>query len=350
MSSSKNSFLSKNWLTMPKPTDYYLVETFENKAKFRIEPLRKGFGITLGNAMRRTMLSSIWGAAVVGVCIDGVEHEYSSIEGVKEDVIDILLNLKSLIIVTDSDERKVLLLDVNGCEQPITVTAGMITLPHGIHIVNKDAVICHMEGRNARIRIEIYVGTNSGYVTSEKNKALLPSNSSYGNIIAVDSIFSPVRRVTYSIESYSTSIDEEYERLFLTIETNGAIAADMAMSLAAKILQEQLRPFMGANIEITHDVEEKPLSFDHRLLMKVENLELSVRSQNCLKNENIVYVGDLVTKTESEMLKTPNFGKKSLTEMKEVMAKMNLHFGMEISGWPPAGNIEELARKFEEGI
>jgi DNA-directed RNA polymerase subunit alpha len=346
MNASKFSLLTKNLSTL-KPAEHYMIDAQDNRARFRIEPLQKGFGTTIGNALRRIMLSSITGAAVVGVKIEGVDHEYSVLNGIKEDVMDIILNLKSLVIMSENEERKVLHLKASGQKK---VTAGMITTVPGIEIVNKDSVICHITDPNSSIDIEIYVGTGNGYVTSEQNKKQLPTSSSYNGSIGIDAVFSPIRRVAYNVETYySSAHDDEQERLFLTVETNGAISPDVAVAVAAKILQDQVQPFIGMNIENIQQPEiETHLTFDHRLLMRVENLELSVRSQNCLKNENIVYVGDLVTKSELEMLRTPNFGRKSLSEMKEVLARLNLVFGMEVPGWPPEGNLEELARKYEE--
>lgn len=345
MQINKFSLLNKN-LSMLKPAEHYMVDAQDNRMKFRVEPLKKGFGTTIGNSLRRIMLSSIAGAAVIGVRIDGVDHEFSTISGIKEDVIDIILNLKSLIVVSDSSERKTLSLKISGAKR---VTAGMILLPLGVDIINRDAVICNITDEKTNLDMEIYVGTGSGYVTAEQNKRLLPHSPYAGSIMGIDSVFSPVKRVAYNVETYySSANDEEQERLLLTIETNGAIPPDIAAAVAAKILQEQVQTFVCSSMESMQKHEVEIFTFDPRLLMRVESLELSVRSQNCLKNENIVYVGDLVQKTELEMLRTPNFGRKSLTEIKEVLTRLNLNFGMDIPGWPPEGNLEELARKYEE--
>jgi DNA-directed RNA polymerase subunit alpha len=293
------------------------------------------------------MLSSIAGTAVIGVRIEGVEHEYSVISGVKEDVIDIILNLKSLVVTSDSDSRKTLHLKVTG---QTVITADMIMTAPGVEILNKDLVICTLVDSTSSIDMEIYVGNGNGYTTSEQNKKLLPNLGHYHNIIGIDAIFSPIKRVAFSVETYySSTHDNELERLLISIETNGAIAPDLAMSVTAKILQDQLKPFIGMNIDNLDSEEETiPLVFDKQLLKKIEHLEMSVRSYNCLKNENVVYVGDLVTKEESELLKTPNFGRKSLSEIKEILAEMGLYLGMKIHGWPPEGNLEELARKYQE--
>lgn len=326
-----------------------MIDGQDNKAKFRVEPLQKGFGTTLGNSLRRIMLSSISGSAVIGVKIEGVEHEYSTISGVKEDVMDILLNLKSLVIITDSDIRKTISLKVSG---KMTVIAAMIETCHGVEILNKDLIICHITDPKTTLNIELYIGSGSGYMTSEDNKKLFPQSSHYSGVIGLDAIFSPIMRVSYNVETYySSTHDQEQERLFLTVETNGAIKPDIAVAISARILQTQVQPFIGSDIEVLEAQEAMPsISFDPRLLMRVESLDLSVRSQNCLKNENIIYVGDLVTKSEFTMLRTPNFGRKSLTEMKEILARMGLSFDMEIPSWPPQGNIEELSRRYEETI
>lgn len=341
-----NNLLTSN-LSSLKPADHYMVDAQDNKAKFRVEPLQKGFGTTIGNSLRRIMLSSIAGAAVVGVKIDGIDHEYSTISGVKEDVMDIILNLKSLVIASDASERKTLTLRASGTQQ---VTANMIHLVPGVEIINKDTVICNIIDPDTTINMEIYIGSGSGYVTSEQNKKSLPQISHYSGAIGVDAIFSPIKRVTYNVETfYSSATDREQERLLLTVETNGSIKPDVAIAVSAKILQDQVQPFIGMKIETVQPEEiDEPVMFDRRLLMRVDNLELSVRSHNCLKNENIIYVGDLVTKSEGEMLRAPNFGRKSLSEIKAVLSNMGLTFGMEVNGWPPEGNIEELARKYEE--
>lgn len=342
-----NNLVARN-LSMLRPAEHYMVDGQDNRAKFRVEPLQKGFGTTLGNSLRRIMLSSISGSAVVGVRIEGVEHEYSAISGVKEDVIDILLNLKSLVLITDSDAKKTISLKVSG---KMSVIAAMIETCPGVEILNKDLVICHITDPKTTLNIDIYVGSGSGYMTAEENKKLLPHSPHYSGVIGLDSIFSPITRVSYNVETYySSTHDQEQERLYLTVETNGAIKPDIAVAISARILQTQVQPFIGGNMEALDTKEIMPsIPFDPRLLMRVESLDLSVRSQNCLKNENIIYVGDLVTKSEFAMLRTPNFGRKSLTEMKEVLARMNLSFDMEIAGWPQ-DNIEELSRRYEETI
>lgn len=332
--------LTKNWLSVVKPAEYFLVSLIDNIAVFRIEPLDKGFGITLGNALRRVMLSSLHGAAVTAVHIEGIEHEYSSINGMREDVINLLLNVKSIVLKTNIVEQQKIKLKASG---PCTVTAGMIETVNDIEIVNPGLVICHLDDKT-ELNMDLFVNTGKGYMPAEKQKI----NQDHLGIINLDSIFSPVSRVTYKIENSRIGAETEFDRLFLTIETNGSLSPDMALAISAKILQEQLKIFIGfGDIEPAQEVKDNELPFDPKLLMKVDSLELSVRSQNCLKSENIVYIGDLVTKNEGRMLLTPNFGKKSLTEIKDLLAKMKLRFGMEVPGWPPE-NLEELAKKYEE--
>ncbi len=334
------SILAKNWLSLKKPTDYFLVSLTDNTAVFRVEPLEKGFGVTLGNVLRRVMLSSLQGIAVTAVKIEGVDHEYSTIPGVKEDVVDIILNLKSLVLKSATTERRKLRLKAEG---PCTVTAGMIELVGDVEVVNQSLVICHLD-HSAQIDMELIINSGKGYVSSDYNK----TDDLAMSTIAIDSIFSPVKRVNYKVENSRVGAETEFDRLYLTVETNGAISPDLALALSAKIVQEQLQVFISfVDVEPVKESEEDKLPFDYRLLTRVENLELSVRSQNCLKNENIVYIGDLVTKSEVKMLQTPNFGKKSLTEIKDLLSKMNLRFGMEVQGWPPE-NVEELAKKYEE--
>lgn len=341
MSDKVQNHISLNWVRLIKPTEYFLSEMEGNKATFRIEPLEEGFGITLGNSLRRVMLSSLQGTAISGVKIEGVDHEYSTIQGVKEDVIDIILNLKSIVIKGSTGfDRKRLNLSVVG---PCTVTAGMIKGTSDLEVVNKDQVICHIN-EEGKIDMDLIISSGKGYVPAEEDDG----SEDYVGIIPVDSIYSPVRRVTYKIEKSRVGAKTEFDRLFLTIETDGSITPDMALAYSAKILQEQLQIFINfKEVDEVEKPEEVKLPFDPNLLRKVDDLELSVRSHNCLKNDSITYIGDLVAKTEAKMLQTPNFGKKSLFEIKDVLASMNLKFGMEVEGWPPE-NIEELAKKHLE--
>jgi DNA-directed RNA polymerase subunit alpha len=334
--------LKKNFISLVKQPEYHLLDVGKNTATFRIEPLDCGFGMTLGNSLRRILLSSIPGMAVIGIKITGVDHEYSTLPGIKQDIVDIISNLKGLVVCSDNPTRSKIHLRVNG---PATVIADMIDAPSGITIINKDLHICDINDEGS-VDMEIYIDYGRGYVPSEQ---ISTDNIDVIGLIMVDAVFSPVSRVHYKVENYTSITHGETDRLLLTIETNGSLSGENAMSIAVRILYEQLKPFLNFINEVDETIaDEKPLPFDPILLMRVDNLELSVRAQNCLKNEIVVYIGDLVGKTESQMLQTPNFGKKSLSEIKDVLLKMNLRFGMDIQGWPPEINIEELAKKYEE--
>ena len=338
-----SAILNKNWKDLIKPSklDIKPVTGDARKATVVAEPLERGFGITLGVALRRILLGSLQGAAVTSIKIEGVQHEFSAIPGVREDVVNIILNIKDLKIKAHSADRKRLSLKSNEAGE---VTAGMIQSDADIEILNKDLVICTLD-KGASINMELTVEVGKGYVPASQNR---PSDAPIG-LIPVDALFSPVEKVSYKIENARVGNRTDYDKLTLELETDGSIAPDDAVALAARILQDQLQLFV--NFEDTAEVSvktaEEELKFSPYLLKKVDELELSVRSANCLKNDNIVYIGDLVQKTESEMLKTPNFGRKSLNEIKEVLGNMGLRFGMEVTGWPPE-NIEEMARKFED--
>lgn len=325
------------------PFDYYAVSISDNSAVFRIEPLKKGFGLTLGNALRRVLLSSLRGSAVTAVSIDGAEHEYSALRGCREDVSEIILNLKGLNFKMDGVEHMKIPLSVSG---PCVVKAKMLEPQKGVEIINPEHIICHLDkGGNLDMTLDVRMG--EGYVHAEDHEG---SERKELGTIFIDSLFSPVKRCTYRVEDAMLGGASVFDRLLLTIETDGAIAPDRALIRAACILQEHLSVFAGTESEHGRTEKgEEELPFEKILLTKLENLELSVRSHNCLKNENIVYVGDLVTKTETSMLRTPNFGRKSLNEIKEVLGKMYLKFGMEVKGWPPK-NAEELAKAYDEDV
>ena len=305
------------------------------------EPLERGFGVTLGNALRRILLSSLQGAAVTSIRIDGVLHEFSSVPGVREDVTDLILNIKQLALNLHGDGPKRMTLSAKGAGE---VTAGQIQTPADIEIMNPDLVICHLD-EGANLHVEFEVNTGKGYTAAHLNR----KEEDPIGMVPVDSIFSPVRRVSYKVENTRVGQQTDYDKLSMTVETNGAIKPEDAVALAARILQDQLRLFINFEEPQAASTEraEEELPFNKNLLRKVDELELSVRSANCLKNDNIIYIGDLVQKTEAEMLRTPNFGRKSLNEIKEVLSQMGLHLGMEIANWPPE-NIEELAKKIEE--
>ncbi len=335
--------LQKNWTEMIKPKGLK-VEAGDNPlrvATIIAEPLERGFGMTLGNAVRRVLLSSLQGAAVTSVQIEGVLHEFSSVPGVREDITDIVLNIKSIGLRMHGEGMKRIVLQANG---PGEVTAGMLETGHDIEVMDPDMVICSLD-KGAKINMELTVESGKGYVPAAQNRA---EDAPIG-LIPIDAIYSPVRKVTYRVENARVGQVTDYDKLILTVETNGAVTPDDAVALAARILQDQLQLFI--NFEeptlAVEQQEETDLPFNKNLLRKVDELELSVRSANCLKNDNIIYIGDLVQKTEAEMLRTPNFGRKSLNEIKEVLEGMDLNLGMEIPNWPPE-NIEDLAKKLED--
>ena len=335
--------IQKNWLELIKPNkvDVKMGANEQTSASVTIEPLERGFGLTLGNALRRILLSSLQGAAVTAIQIDGVVHEFSSIEGVREDVTDIILNIKAIAVTCHAEGAKKMRLHAEG---PCEVTAGMIEAGADIEIMNPDLTLCTLD-KGAKLNIEFTVNTGKGYRTAAQNR---PEEAPVG-LIPVDSVFSPVRKVTYQVEDTRVGQITDYDKLTLSLETNGTVSPDDAVAYAARILQDQLQVFINFEEPTTQvqEEEKQDLPFNKNLLRKVEELELSVRSANCLKNDNIVYIGDLVQKSENDMLRTPNFGRKSLNEIKEVLGTMGLHLGMQVEGWPPE-NIDELIRKMEE--
>ena len=335
--------IQKNWQELIRPNKLEIIPGDDPRrvATVVAEPLERGFGQTLGNSLRRVLLSSLQGAAITAVQIDGVLHEFSSIPGVREDVTDIVLNIKDVWVKMQGDGPKRMVLKKSG---PGAVLAGDIATVGDVQILNPNLVICNLD-EGAEIRMEFTVNTGKGYVAADRNRA---EDAPIG-LIPVDSLFSPVRKVSYRIENTREGQILDYDKLTLSLETNGALSPEDAIAYSARILQDQLNVFV--NFEEPKREETAPsipeLAFNPALLKKVDELELSVRSANCLKNDNIVYIGDLIQKTEAEMLRTPNFGRKSLNEIKEVLAQMGLHLGMEVTGWPPE-NIDELAKRFEE--
>jgi len=334
--------IQKNWTELIKPNKKIDVGNDPKRMGTIVaEPLERGFGLTLGNAIRRVLLSSLQGAAVTAVHIDGVLHEFSSVPGVREDVTDIVLNIKQVALRMAGDGPKRMRLKAQG---PGEVKAGQIEVGHDIEILNPDLVLCTLD-QGANLSIEFTVNTGKGYIAASQNR---PEDAPIG-LIPVDAIFSPVRKVSYKVENSRVGQVTDYDRLALQIETNGAMTPEDAVAIAARILQDQLQLFINFEEPTAVMAEERTAEppFNRNLLRKVDELELSVRSANCLKNDNIVYIGDLVQKTEAEMLRTPNFGRKSLNEIKEVLAQMGLHLGMEIPNWPPE-NIEDLAKRLDE--
>ncbi len=347
---------AKNWQELKKPN------AIEKKvggadsgrrAVFVAEPLERGFGMTLGNSLRRVLLSSLQGAAVTSIKIEGVLHEFSSLAGVREDVTDIVLNVKQIALKMEGDGPKRLQLSATG---PAEVTAGMIATTGDIEVTNPDLVICHLD-QGATLNMELTADIGKGYVPAAANR---PVDAAIG-LIPVDALYSPVRQVAYKVENTRVGQELDYDKLTLTIETDGTVTPEDALAYGARILQDQLQLFVHfddsqirtavpAMIGAPAMAAETPADtnqLNRYLLKKVDELELSVRSANCLKNDNIIYIGDLVQKTEAEMLRTPNFGRKSLNEIKEVLASMGLRLGMDIPGWPPE-NIEEMAKKLEQ--
>lgn len=337
--------IQKNWLDLIKPEKIATKgDKYRDPKRFGTlvaDPLERGFGMTLGNALRRVLLSSLQGAAVVGIKVQGVLHEFSTIPGVREDVVNMVLNIKQIAIRAHTDLPKTMTLSAKG---PCEVTAGMITTGSDLEIVNPDLVLCTLD-QGAELKMEFMVQTGKGYRPASLNR---PEEAPIG-LIPVDSIFSPVRRVAYNVENTRVGQITDYDKLSLEIETNGTITPEDAVAYAARILQDQLAVFVNftdpdaSSASTTQD----DLPFNRNLLRKVDELELSVRSANCLKNDNIIYIGDLVQKSENDMLRTPNFGRKSLNEIKEVLSQMGLSLGMNIPQWPPE-NIEELAKKLED--
>jgi DNA-directed RNA polymerase subunit alpha len=338
-----SNVLQKNWQDLIKPTNLN-VSGGRDPGRLAVvvaEPLERGFGLTLGNSLRRVLLSSLQGAAITSVHIDGVLHEFSSIPGVREDVTDIVLNIKEIALRQHAEGVKRMVLKKEG---PGVATAGDIETGSDVEILNPKHVICTLD-EGASIRMEFTTDTGKGYVPAERNR---PDDAPIG-YIPVDSLYSPVRKVSYKVEHTREGQILDYDKLTMEVETDGSVRPDDAVALAARILQDQLSIFVNFEEPRKPDtVDRAPdLEFNAALLKKVDELELSVRSANCLKNDNIVYIGDLIQKTEAEMLRTPNFGRKSLNEIKEVLAGMGLHLGMDVPNWPPE-NIEELAKRFED--
>ena len=339
---STTNVIDKNWKALIKPNKLEITSNEDKSiAKVIAEPLEKGFGQTIGNSLRRILLSSIQGAAVTAIQIDGVLHEFSSIKGVREDVSDIVLNVKNLAIKSTASGPKKIILDIKG---PREVKAKDINLVPEVEILNPDQTICNLDEKT-QFHMELIVNNGKGYVPAKKNK----SEDNPLGLISIDSLFSPVKKVSFSIENTRAGSALDYDKLIMTVETNGTVAAEDAIAYSARIFQDQLAMFVNFEDpkEIIQEKKSAEPEFNRNLLRRVEELELSVRSMNCLKNDNIIYIGDLVQKTEPEMLRTPNFGRKSLNEIKEVLNTMSLYLGMEIPNWPP-DNIAELSKKLEE--
>ena len=324
----QTAMMAKNWRDLIRPRILETDVKTESYGKFSCEPLERGFGTTLGNSLRRVLLSSLQGAAITHVHMEGALHEFSSLPGVVEDVTDIILNLKETLIRVEADHTFTARVDKTG-EGP--VMASDILAPEGVTILNTDHQLATL-ARDGKLQMELTIGTGRGYVPAERH----PANPSV-NQIPIDSLFSPIKKVNFTVTNARVGQQTDYDKLTLEVWTNGAVTPDDAVAYAAKILKEQLNIFI--NFEETAEpaepqVDEEQEKLNENLWRTVDELELSVRSANCLQNANIKYIGELVQKTESEMLKTKNFGRKSLKEIKEILAEMGLSLGMKLDNWP----------------
>ena len=335
--------IEKNWKELIKPAKLSVQNDEKEpfKATIVAEPIERGFGVTIGNALRRVLLSSLQGSSITSIQIQGVLHEFSSLPGVREDVTDMILNIKGIKVRMDVEGPKKMHMNVKG---PLKVTAGHIEEVTNIEIMNPDHEICALD-EGASLSIEFTVENGKGYVPAGANQE---EDKPIG-LIPIDAIFSPIVQVSYNVDNARVGQQTDFDKLLLTVKTDGSVAPEDAVAFAARIMQDQMQNFI--NFEEPEEPEEIPevddLPFNKNLLRKVDELELSVRSANCLKNDNIVYIGDLVQRSEPEMLRTPNFGRKSLNEIREVLKSMELELGMMIENWPPE-NIEELAKKIED--
>lgn len=317
-----NDFLTPNAIAVDALDDSY--------AKVTLEPLERGFGHTLGNALRRILLSSLSGAAITEVQIDGVDHEYSSLEGMQEDVLELLLNLKGLsIVLHDATEAEITLNKSGEC----VVTASDIELPHNVEIKNPEHVIATLNNRGS-LSMRMRVAVGRGYETSDQR--FEEGESSAIGRLQLDASYSPINKVSYVVENARVEQRTDLDKLIITLETNGTVDPEEAIRTAATILQQQISTFVDLQAEPIPEPEPEKEEIDPVLLRPVDDLELTVRSANCLKAENIYYIGDLVQRTETELLKTPNLGKKSLTEIKDVLASKGLTLGMRLENWPPS--------------
>jgi len=317
------------------PSHIDVVELGPTRAKIVLEPLERGFGHTLGNALRRILLSSMPGSAIVEVQIEGVEHEYSALEGVEEDVIEILLNLKGVAISLSEREESYLTLSKTGG----VVTAGDIQRDHDVEIANPDHVIAHLSG-DTSLTMTLKVTTGRGYQPVD-SRVVNEEDSKPIGVLQLDATFSPVKRVSYNVESARVEQRTDLDKLEIDLETDGTLDPEESIRRSATILQQQLIAFVDLEASAVAQPQTQEELIDPVLLRSVDDLELTVRSANCLKAESIYYIGDLVQRTEVELLKTPNLGKKSLTEIKDVLASRDLSLGMRLENWPPASLKKE---------
>jgi len=297
-------------------------------SKITFEPLERGYGTTFGNSLRRMLLSSLAGAAVTQVRIDGVSHEFDTIKGVREDVMDIILTLKTLDLKSDDGERHVLKINAKGAGK---VTGGDLKGSGAVHVLNSDLVIAHLNEDGA-LNMEVTIESGFGYDPAQNRE----SDERAAGTLLVDASFSPIRRVATRVENARVGQNTNYDKLIMEVETNGALSPEDAIHQAASIIKDQLAVFVSFDAIEREEVEaDTAVNLEDLLRQPIDHLDLSVRSMNCLKSDNIFYVGDLVMRSEQEMLRTPNFGRKSLTEIREVLDKMGLDLGMQIDNWPP---------------
>ena len=327
--------ISKNWrdLIRPKLLEVERETLTPTYGKFSCEPLERGFGTTIGNSLRRVLLSSLQGAAICAVKIEGALHEFQTLPDVVEDVTDIVLNMKDVLIKMHDSRTRILRIEKDGREGECVVTAGDIQVTDGVEILNPNHHIATLS-RSGRLHAELTVQMGRGYVPAERNKQ---PNMSIGTV-PIDALFSPIKKVNYVVTNARVGQQTDYDRLTLEVWTDGSVRPEDAVAFAAKILKDQLTIFI--NFEETYEPTDEPVSEEQEKLNEnldksVDELELSVRSANCLQNANIRYIGELVQKTEAEMLKTKNFGRKSLKEIKEILAEMGLQLGMKLEGWIP---------------
>jgi DNA-directed RNA polymerase subunit alpha len=334
-SSQQSAYITRNWrdLIRPRKLEVEADTLTPTYGKFTCEPLERGFGTTIGNSLRRILLSSLQGSAITAVKIEGALHEFTTIPDVVEDVTDIVLNLKEVLVKSHDAKARVLRLEKDGEGK---VTAGDVQTTDGIEVLNPDHLVLTCS-KGAKLRMELHIGTGRGYVPADRNKSI---QTAVG-VIPIDSLFSPIRKVNFQVTNARVGQQTDYDRLSLEVWTNGAVRPEDAVAFAAKILKDQLSIFINfeEGAEPAHEttVSEEQQKLSENLWKSVDELELSVRSANCLQNANIRYIGELVQKTESEMLKTKNFGRKSLKEIKEILSEMGLSLGMKLEGWPGDG-------------
>jgi DNA-directed RNA polymerase subunit alpha len=335
--------MQKNWreLIRPKRLEVDYKGRPNTYGKFECEPLERGFGITLGNALRRVLLSSLQGAAIMSVRIDGVLHEFSTIPGVLEDVTDVILNLKEIRLKMHGEGSRLLVVEKEGEGE---VTAKDIQTTEAVEVLNPQQHICTL-AKDAKLRMELVVRQGKGYQAAERN---VDENLPIGTV-PIDAIFAPVRKVSYNVTQARVGQITDFDKLTIEIWTDGSVKPDDALAYAAKILKDQLSIFINFEEEVEAPEEEVKVepAFNENLFRSVDELELSVRSANCLKNADIRYIGELVQKTEAEMLKTKNFGRKSLNEIKEILAEMGLSLGLKLENFPSRAEIEQRRKEQE---